>query len=205
MVTTEQRRAALTNASAMIRFDRVETISPAVACELALFEGALHLNGLRDIPRPVAMILAQHRGGLSLDGVERLGPEEEAALADYGVPLPLESVTWYMDTITAFYSGQEVLAGRLESPLSMQGLRALESPRLARRLVAQAQERARRTNGAGRLRLDRVESLSLEAAQVLATFGGTLHLTALTSPSPAVRAVLAARTGRTHWPASAAD
>jgi hypothetical protein len=205
LVATEQRRAAVTRAGPMIRLDRVERLSTGVAVELAMFEGALHLAGLGEISPAAASALAQHRGGLCLDGIQRLDPAAAAALAEYGVPLPLEGLTSYLETLSRFYSGRGIASGLSDSPLSLQGLRVLDSPALARRFVDQAQDRARRRQGRAQLRLDHVESVSLEVAHVFAAFDGALSLNGLTSPSPEVRAVLAGRRATTELGRPAPD
>jgi hypothetical protein len=198
LVATEQRRAAVARAGPMIRLDRVEMLSTGAAIELARFEGALNLAGLEEISPAAAAALAQHRGGLSLDGIQRLDPAAAAALADYGVPLPLEGLTAYFERLAGFYSGRGIASGWVDSSLSLRGLRVLDSPALARRFVVQAVERARRSQGRARLRLDHVESLSLDVANVLAAFDGALHLNGLKSLSPEARRVLVARRGTTE-------
>jgi hypothetical protein len=56
---------------------------------LAKESGSLFLNGLQDIPLPVALALAEHRGYLGLWGVKSASSESLAALAEHRGPVTL--------------------------------------------------------------------------------------------------------------------
>lgn len=188
--------------SPKLSFGRISgfaTLSPALAVELAKYEGNLDIDGLGELPAESAAALAAYPGPrLFLAGpvLEKLSPEAAGSLAkssaELHIPLrhidsqPLadrfisqrgNSVYYNLETVS-----REAAAAltRYESFFDLRALRVLDSPEMARRLVQGV------TTG-NSVTLPALATLTPEAAEVLA--GGSkslsIGLTVLDSPEVA--------------------
>jgi hypothetical protein len=185
--------------STMLGFD---TLSPALAVELAKYEGNLAIEGLGELPAESAESLASYPGPrLSLSGpaVERLSPEAAAlakSTAILHIPLrhlgskPLaerfvrqggNSTLYNLETVSR--EAAPALT-QYNSFFDLRALTVLDSPEMARRFVEGV------TTG-NSITLPALSTLSTEAAEILARGSKSLYLGLTVLDSPAVAQVLA--------------
>jgi hypothetical protein len=194
-------------------FDALTTLSPEAADVMAkpIDDGGhgrrnprrLSLNGLTELSPELAAALATHpqiprfgMADLRLNGLKKLSPQAAAAIAGHQGMLQL-------------YGLEELDSVPLARKLARQwgelrlGIERLK-PEIAAELAKHRgfEETYPRLNYFGRadgaisiLRLDNIESLSVETAEALSAHEGVLVLNGLESLDPAVAAALAKRVG----------
>lgn len=164
------------------------TLSPALAAELAKYEGNLAIENLGELPAESAAALASYPGPrLSLSGpaVERLSPEAAAALAKSSailhIPLrhlgskPLAERFVQQSGSSTFYNLETVsreaapALTQYNSFFDLRALTVLDSPEMARRFVEG-------TTTGNSITLPALSVLSPEAAEILAAGSKTLYL-----------------------------
>lgn len=174
------------------------TLSPALAVELAKYEGKLAIEGLGELPAESAAALESYPGpNLNLSGpaVDRLSPEAAASLAkvEAVLQIPLRHLdskplaerfarqsSWTLYKLETV-SGKAALALTQYRPFfDLRALTVLDSPEMARRFVEG-------TTTASSITLPALATISPEAAEILG--GGSkplyLGLTVLDSPEVA--------------------
>ncbi|MEN9634328.1 MAG: hypothetical protein RL077_2732 [Verrucomicrobiota bacterium] len=80
-LSVEQAKILAQDTSGRLQLDRLTTLSPEVAKELARFDGWLMLDGLTNVSDETAKALASHVGELSLNGLPSLSDDVAKALA----------------------------------------------------------------------------------------------------------------------------
>lgn len=192
-----------------ISFDALTSLPPEVAEVLVKIERPLSFNALTELSPETAAILAQHPAAaksgasaaktgvpdLRLNGIKVLSDRAAEALSAHQGKLLLHSLEKLDSLALAQKFGREPGELRL-------GLKEL-TPAIAAELAKnRGEETARSHSGGGRrdgaasiLRLDHLESLTLEAAEALAAHEGVLVLNGLTTLQPEVAAFLAKRVG----------
>jgi hypothetical protein len=179
------------------------TLSPALAVELAKYEGNLEIEGLGELPAASAAALASFPGPrLSFSGpvLEQLSPEAAASLAvasaDLHIPLrqldsePLanriatqrgNSMLYNLETV----SRQAAPAlTQYRSFFDLRALKELDSPEIARRFVEGV-------TGAGSVTLPSLSTITPEAAEVLAAGSKSLSIGLTVLDSPEIARALA--------------
>ena len=184
------------------------TLSPALAVELAKYEGNLAIEGLGELPAESAAALASYLGPrLSLSGpaVERLSPEAAAALAKSSailhIPLrhlgskPLAERFVQQSGSSTFYNLETVsreaapALTQYSSFFDLRALKVLDSPEMARRFVEGV-------TTASSITLPALSTLSPEPAEVLGAGSKSMYLGLTVLDSPAVaRALSKSRQG----------
>lgn len=177
------------------------TLSPALATELAKYQGDLTIEGLGELRNDSAAALASFAGlNLRLSGpaVEKLSPQAAASLAKVAgvLQLPLrelDSVTLverFARQITQTYAKVELVSQEAVPALSeakpsftLRALTVLDSPVLAKRLVADP--------SSGGITLPALQQLTPEAAEILATSSRSLYLGLVVIDSTEVAQALA--------------
>lgn len=175
------------------------TLSPALAVELAKYEGNLEIEGLGELPAESAAALASYPGPrLSLSGpvLERLSPQVAASLANASaeIHIPLRHLDSkpLADRLTS-QGGNSMLynletVSREAAPaltqyrsfFDLRALQVLDSPEMARRFIEGV-------TTASSVTLPALSTLTPEAAEVLASGSKSLSigLTVLDSPETA--------------------
>jgi hypothetical protein len=184
------------------------TLSPALAVELAKYEGNLAIEGLGELPAESAAALASYPGpylSMSGTGIERLSPEAAAALAKSSailqIPLrhldskPLadrfarqggNSTLYNLETVSR--EAAPALT-QYSSFFDLRALTVLDSPEMARRFVEGV-------TTASSITLPALSTLSPEAAEVLGAGSKSMYLGLTVLDSPAVaRALSKSRQG----------
>jgi hypothetical protein len=175
------------------------TLSPALAVELAKYEGNLEIEGLGELPAESAAALASYPGPrLSLSGpvLERLSPQAAASLANASaeIHIPLRhldskpladrlasqggnSMLYNLETVSR--EAAPALT-QYRSFFDLRALQVLDSPEMARRF-------AEGVTTASSVTLPALSTLTPEAAEVLASGSKSLSigLTVLDSPETA--------------------
>lgn len=175
------------------------TLSPALAVELAKYEGNLEIEGLGELPAESAAALASYPGPrLSLSGpvLERLSPQEAASLANASaeIHIPLRhldskpladrlasqggnSMLYNLETVSR--EAAPALT-QYRSFFDLRALQVLDSPEMARRFIEGV-------TTASSVTLPALSTLTPEAAEVLASGSKSLSigLTVLDSPETA--------------------
>jgi len=175
------------------------TLSPALAVELAKYEGNLEIEGLGELPAESAAALASYPGPrLSLSGpvLERLSPQEAASLANASaeIHIPLRhldskpladrlasqggnSMLYNLETVSREAAPALI---QYRSFFDLRALQVLDSPEMARRFVEGV-------TTASSVTLPALSTLTPEAAEVLASGSKSLSigLTVLDSPETA--------------------
>lgn len=191
----------------MLGFD---TLSPALAVELAKYEGNLEIESLGELPAESAAALASYPGprlALSGPAVERLSPEAAAALAKSSAILhiPLRhlgskslaerfvrqggnSTLYNLETVSR--EAAPALT-QYRSFFDLRALTVLDAPEMAKRFVEG-------TTTANSIMLPALSTLTPECAEILAVGSKPLYLglTVLDSPEIA-RAMAKSRPGVT--------
>ncbi len=164
------------------------TLSPALAVELAKYEGNLAIEGLGELPAESAAALASYPGprlSMSGTGMERLSPQAAAALAKSSailhIPLrhldskPLADRFVQQGGNSTFYNLETVsreaapALTQYNSFFDLRALTVLDSPEMARRFVEG-------TTTGNSITLPALSVLSPEAAEILAAGSKSLYL-----------------------------
>jgi hypothetical protein len=183
------------------------TLSPALAVELAKYEGKLEIEGLGELPAESAAALASYPGpNLNLSGpaVERLSPEAAASLAkvEAVLQIPLRHLNskplaerFAQQSSSTFYNLETVsreaapALTQYSSYFDLRALTVLDSPEMARRFVADS------TSLLG-ITLPALTTVTPEAAEILAAGSRSIYLGLTVLDSPAVvRALSKSRQG----------
>jgi len=192
--------------SPKLNFGRIfgfATLSPALAVELAKYEGNLELEGLGELPAESAAALASFPGPrLSFSGpvLEGLSPEAAASLANAAAELhiPLRhldsqplanriatqrgnSMLYKLETVSR--EAAPALT-RYGSFFDLRSLKVLDSPEMARRFVEGV-------TTASSVTLPSLSTITLEAAEVLAAGSKSLSIGLTVVDSPEVARALA--------------
>ncbi|MCE9568023.1 MAG: DUF1588 domain-containing protein [Planctomycetes bacterium] len=159
-LSAERAKQLLQDKSGRLILNHLTVLSPDAAKDLARHEGWLSLNGLRSLPNESAEVLALHKGQLHLDGLTALSPEAARSLARHYGELSLNGLTSLSDEAGV------ALAKHTGGRLYLKAVKSL-SPDVAKAL-------AQRKGGgpSNQVRLDGLESLSVEAAAALAEMHG---------------------------------
>jgi hypothetical protein len=183
------------------------TLSPALAVELAKYEGNLAIEGLGELPAESAAALASYPGprlSMSGPGLERLSPEAAASLAkvEAVLKIPLRHLdskplaerfarqsSWTLYKLETV-SGEAAPALTQYRPFfDLRALKVLDSPEMARRFVEGV-------TTASSITLPALSILSPEAAEVLGAGSKSMSLGLTVLDSPAVaRALSKSRQG----------
>jgi hypothetical protein len=183
------------------------TLSPALAVELAKYEGNLAIEGLGELPAESAAALASYPGprlSMSGPGLERLSPEAAASLAkvEAVLKIPLRHLdskplaerfarqsSWTLYKLETV-SGEAAPALTQYRPFfDLRALKVLDSPEMARRFVEGV-------TTASSITLPALSTLSPEAAEVLGAGSKSMSLGLTVLDSPAVaRALSKSRQG----------
>jgi hypothetical protein len=169
-------------------FSSIATLSPALAVELAKYEGNLAIENLGELPAESAAALASYPGPrLSLSGpaVERLSLEAATALAKSSailhIPLrhlgskPLAERFVQQSGSSTFYNLETVsrqaapALTQYKSFFDLRALTVLDSPEMARRFVEG-------TTSGNSITLPALSVLSSETAEILASGSKSLYL-----------------------------
>ena len=188
--------------SPKLSFGRISgfaTLSPALAVELAKYEGNLEIEGLGELPAESAAALASYPGPrLSLSGpvLERLSPEAAASLANASaeIHIPLRhldskpladrmatqrgnSMLYNLETVSR--EAAPALT-QYRSFFDLRALKVLDSPEMARRFVEGV-------TTANSVTLPALSTITPQCAEVLASGSKSLSigLTVLDSPETA--------------------
>ena len=154
-LSVEQAKLLAQGTSGRLQLDRLTTLSPEAAKELARFDGWLSLNGLTSISKETAEAIAQHRGVLHLNGLTKLSDEAATKLASHFGELSLNGLTSLSD------EAAKALANHKGGRLNLNGLTTIST------VAAQALA-TRKGYGVRPFRLEGLTSLSPETAAVLA-------------------------------------
>jgi hypothetical protein len=179
------------------------TLTPALAAELAKYEGNLAIENLGELPAESAAALASYPGPrLSLSGpaVERLSPEAAAALAKSSailhIPLrhlgskPLAERFVQQSGSSTFYNLETVsreaapALTQYSSFFDLRALTVLDSPEMARRFVEGV-------TTASSITLPALSTLTPESAEILAAGSKSLSLGLTVLDSPEIARALA--------------
>lgn len=192
-LTREQAGAIVSRAGGTLVLDRLATVSPAVAVELARHGGGLSLDGLTALDVAAARALALH-GRLPPEAPEDLDVdallEKVAALAGAADGPDFEGIDRLLSGFGPGNGAESAGAAGAGGPrgddawLSLGGLRAIDAGVAAALALHD-----------GPLLLDGLSSLSVEAAGALALHVGELSLAGLEALPAAVRAALAEHDG----------
>lgn len=176
-------------------------LAPAVAAELAKYDGTLAIQGLGELPAESAAALACFQGPyliLSGPGVEKLSPDAAASLAQVpgvlqiqlreldSVPLAqrfARQINWTLTNLETVSKDAAAALSLYRQFLNLRALTVLDSAELARRLVADG--------SAGGITLPALSKLTPEAAEILAAGSKPLYLGLTVLDSPAVARALA--------------
>lgn len=178
-------RALAASRAAHVWLHSLTAVAPEAAEAIAWLPGHLVMPGLVELDSPtLASKLAQRPGVLSLPYLKRVGPEVAAALGENKRGLSLAAVT-------ELSPEAEAAIAATSAPLSLPGLESLRSLPLTEKLAA---------GYAASILLPRLETLSVEQAQIIANadfrvFWGGISLP-LTAMSEEVAAAFAAGPGR---------
>ena len=163
------------------------TLSPALAVELAKYEGNLAIEGLGELPAESAAALASYPGpNLNLSGpaVERLSPEAAASLARVEAALQItlrhldsnplaerfaRQSSWTLYKLETVNGEAAPALTQYRSFFDLRALTVLDSPEMARRFVEG-------TTGGNSITLPALSVLSPEAAEILAAGSKSLYL-----------------------------
>jgi mono/diheme cytochrome c family protein len=92
-LSTEQAKLLAQDKSGRLLLNRLTTVSPEAAKELARFDGWLSLNGLASLSKETAEALAQHKGPIHLNGLTKLSDESAVALSRHFGELSLNGLS----------------------------------------------------------------------------------------------------------------
>ena len=159
-LSVEQARQLAQEKSGRLQLDRLTTLSPEAARELAKFDGWLSLNGLTSFSNESAEALAQHKGPLHLNGLTKLSDESAAALAHHNGELSLNGLTSLSD------EAAKALVRHTGGRLYLNGVTTLST------VAVQALSQRKGGGPSNQLRLDGLTALSAEAAVALAGMHG---------------------------------
>lgn len=159
-LSAEQAKVLAQDKSGRLLLDRLATLAPEAARELARFDGWLSLNGLTSLSNESADALGQHKGPLHLNGLTKLSDESAAALARHYGELSLNGLTSLSD------EGAKSLARHTGGRLYLNGATSLSTAAV----LALSQRKG--GGPSNQLRLDGLTSLSAEAAAALAGMHG---------------------------------
>jgi hypothetical protein len=160
--------AALSQYKGAIQLSKLASLSPAAAKALSPLKGKLSLPALKELPPDVANALAPHAGMLDLEGVKSLSDASAAALAKHvgevSLQLQIGELSPELAAILSQFRGQ----------ISLSHLTSL-SPAAAKALAP----------GKSKLVLAGIKEapgpeISAEAAEILASYSGELHVGGLT-------------------------
>ena len=154
--TADQVKQLAQDKSGRLILDHLTALSPEAAKELARHEGWLSLNGLKSLSNETAEALAPHKGQLHLDGLTALTPEAARALARHSGELSLNGLTEISDEAGV------ALAKHTGGRLYLKGVKSLSTE------VVKALAQRKGGGPTHKICLDGLESLSVEAAEVLA-------------------------------------
>lgn len=183
-------------------FDALTSLSPEVAAVLVKPAVGLSFNGLADLSPETAKVLATHAASprfgyadLRLSGLKRLSPEAAAALAAHQGMVLL----YGLETLDSVPLAQKLARQWGELRLGLTEL----SPEIAAELAKHRGTEVSKKEGPQHridravsvLRIDRLRSLTPEAAEALAAHEGVLVLNDLATLDPQVAAALAKRVG----------
>ena len=178
------------------------TLSPALAAELAKYEGILAIQGLGELPDESAAALASMPGPyliLSGPGAEKLSPAAAESLAKLpgvlqiqlrhldSVPLAqrfARQSNWTLFNLETVSRDAAPVLSQYKPFFNVRALTVLDSPEMARRFVEGA-------TSAGSITLPALSTLSSEAAEILAGGSKSLYLGLTVLDSPAVARSLA--------------
>lgn len=162
------------------------TLSPALAVELAKYEGILAIQGLGELPAESAAALASFPGPyliLSGPAAEKLSPEAAASLAKVpgvlqiqlreldSVPLAqrfARQINWTLSNLEIVSKEAAPALSQYKQFFYLRALTVLESPELARRFVADP--------SSGGITLPALTTLTPEAAEILAAGSKSIYL-----------------------------
>jgi len=162
------------------------TLSPALAVELAKYEGILAIQGLGELPAESAAALASFPGPyliLSGPAAEKLSPEAAASLAKVpgvlqiqlreldSVPLAqrfARQINWTLSNLEIVSKEAAPALSQYKQFFYLRALTVLESPELARRFVADP--------SSGGITLPALTTLTPEAAEILAAGAKSIYL-----------------------------
>jgi mono/diheme cytochrome c family protein len=154
-LSVEQAKILAQDTSGRLQLDRLTTLTPEAAKELARFDGWLSLNGLTSISKETAETIARHRGVLHLNGLTKLSDESAMALASHEGELSLNGLTSLSD------QAAKALANHKRGRLYLNGVTTIST-------VAVQALATRKAGGKLPVQLDGLTSLSPEVAAVLA-------------------------------------
>ncbi len=178
------------------------TLSPALAAELAKYEGILAIQGLGELPDESAAALASFPGPyliLSGPGAEKLSPAAAESLAKLpgvlqiqlrhldSVPLAqrfARQINWTLSNLETVSKEAAPVLSQYKQFFNLRALTVLDSPEMARRFVEG-------TTGGGSITLPALSTLSFEAAEILAGGSKPMHLGLTVLDSSAVARALA--------------
>ena len=154
--TADQAKQLAQDKSGRLLLDHLTALSPETAKELSRHEGWLSLNGLTSLSSETAEALGQHKGQLHLDGLMALSPEAARALARHNGELSLNGLTSLSDEAGV------ALAKHTGGRLYLKGVKSLSTE------VVKALAQRKGGGPTHKICLDGLESLTVEAAEVLA-------------------------------------
>lgn len=176
------------------------TLSPALAVELAKYEGNLAIEGLGELPAESAAALASFPGPyliLSGPAAEKLSPEAAASLAKVpgvlqiqlreldSVPLAqrfARQINWTLYNLETVSKEAAPALSQYKQFFNLRALTVLDSPELARRFVADP--------SSGGITLPALTTLTPEAAEIVAAGSRSIYLGLTVLDSPAVARAL---------------
>lgn len=169
---------------------KVHDLTPEVAGQIAIYEGAVTLPKVTSVSPDVAGILASHRGSLGLPGLESLTPEVARELAKHRGPLELDGLLDLPVKVAREFTASS-------ASLSFGGLTGLD-PEAMQALAAgvphpeHGAEFGRRTREFGNLKLNGIKTLTPELAAAIAKHPQNIALNGLQELSLEVARALAA-------------
>ena len=184
-LSVEQAKILARDTSGRLQLDRLTTLSPEAAKELARFNGWLMLDGLTNVSDETAKALASRFGELSLNGLRSLSDDVAKALAAHA------KGRLYLNGLSSLSpAAAQALAKRKAGgkfPVRLDGLSSL-SPEVAAVL-------ADLPSGEWEARLPNVETIPDDVAQALAkrelgTYKRPYVMEGLTTISPEAAEVL---------------
>ncbi len=184
------------------RFDSLTNLSPEVAEVLVKPKVNLSFNGLTDLSPETAKVLATHAASptfgyadLRLNGLKKLSPAAAKALAAHEGMVLL----YGLEKLNSVPLAQKLARQWGELRLGLTELSTAIAAELAKHRGTEVSKKEgpqhRIDRAVSVLRIDRLASLTPEAAEALAAHEGVLVLNDLTSLDPEVAAALAKRVG----------
>jgi hypothetical protein len=184
------------------RFDSLTSLTPEVAEVLVKPKVNLSFNGLTELSPETAKVLADHAASpafgtadLRLNGLKRLAPEAAKSLAAHQGMVLL----YGLERLNSVPLAQKLARQWGELRLGLTELSPAIAAELAKHRGTEVSKKEgpqhRIDRAVSVLRIDRLASLTPEAAETLAAHEGVLVLNDLTSLDPEVAAALAKRVG----------